>query len=56
MSDIQYLTTLAVANLTGYSRSSIYRLVREHKIPHHRPCGRLVFRTDEIRKWMNNMN
>ena len=49
-----YLTTAAVVKMTGYSRSSIYRLVRERKIPHHRPSGRLLFRADEIQKWMNN--
>ena len=45
-----------VKELTGYSRDTIYKLVRERKIPcyRHTEAGKLFFKRAEITAWMNN--
>lgn len=49
-----FINTREAAQMTGYSRSSLYRLVREGKIPYHRPngSGRLLFSRTEVQAWM----
>ena len=50
----EFINTKEAVKMTGYSLSSLYRLVRENKIPYHRPSGsgRLLFARDEVRAWM----
>ncbi len=37
------------------SESTINRLMKENKIPHHRPAPRIIiFDLDEIDKWLND--
>lgn len=42
--------------LTGYSRDSIYKLVRQRKLPFYRfaETGRLWFKRIEISEWIEN--
>ena len=44
-----------VRELTGYSRDTIYNLVRQLKIPHYRyaETGRLWFKRSEIIEWID---
>ena len=47
------LTIKDVAELTGYTRDYIYKLVWLKKIPHHKPNKkRLYFERGEIENWM----
>lgn len=42
-----------VAVLTGLSKSYIYKLTADKKIPHYKPNGKLVyFERSEIENWM----
>lgn len=43
-----------VAQLTGLSKSTVYKLTSKHEIPYYKPAGRkhLHFRHDEIMAWM----
>jgi excisionase family DNA binding protein len=42
-----------VAVLTGLSKSTIYKLTADKKIPHYKPNGKLVyFERTEIENWM----
>lgn len=39
--------------LTGLSRSHLYRLTCEHKIPHYKPGGKMLyFDRKELEDWM----
>ncbi len=38
--------------LGGLSRNSIFRLVRDEKLPHVKLRGRLLFPVDELRRWI----
>ena len=47
------LTIDDVAFLTGLSKSYLYRLTCEHKIPYYKPNGKLMyFERGEIEAWM----
>lgn len=47
------LTRRDVALLTGMTTATIYRLTTEHRIPHYKPNGRLLyFDRKEIEDWM----
>lgn len=49
LADREVLGASQVAGILGYSRAHIYRLVRQCRIPVHRPSGgRLVFLKSEI--------
>ena len=48
------LTLPEVAEILKLSRASIYRLVRERKIPFHKSGGRLYFFEDEVRSWIKS--
>ena len=37
---------------TGLSRSRIYALVQEKRIPYYKPSGKLYFKKSEIEDWM----
>ena len=50
----QLLTLPKVAKLLTLSKASIYRLVRERKIPFHKSGGRLYFFQDEVLDWVKN--
>lgn len=43
-----------VAQLTGLSKSTLYKLTSKHEIPYYKPAGRkhLYFRRDEMIAWM----
>ena len=42
-----------VSVLTGLSKSTIYKLTADKKIPHYKPNGKLVyFERTEIENWM----
>ncbi len=59
---IEYNTLLAakkvldlsdVAALTGMSKSTIYKLTSEKKIPHYKPTAKLLyFDRNEVEAWM----
>ena len=48
------LTLPETAKLLTLSKASIYRLVRERKIPYHKSGGRLYFFEQEVRDWVKN--
>jgi len=50
----ELMTTEEVAMYLGMSKSSIYKLIEEGKIPHHSPEGvrRKYFKKSEIDQWI----
>lgn len=55
LADREVLGASQVAGILGYSRVHIYRLVRQGRIPVHRPNGgRLVFLKSEILDCLKN--
>ncbi len=40
------------SEVTGLSKSTLYKLVALAKIPHYKPTGKLLFRIDEIKDWI----
>lgn len=47
------LTLSDVAILTGFSRSYLYKLTCQHKIPYYKPTGRgLYFDRKEVENWL----
>lgn len=43
-----------LAEITGYSKPSIYAKTSRKEIPHFRRDGRLFFRRDEIMEWLTS--
>lgn len=43
-----------VVILTGISKSRLYKLTAIGAIPHYKPTGKLLFRTNEIIEWVEN--
>lgn len=42
-----------VADLTGYSKATIYSMVSRKELPHYKPTPRkLVFKRSEMEAWM----
>jgi len=41
-----------VSEVTGLSKSTLYKLVALAKIPHFKPTGKLLFRITEITEWI----
>lgn len=41
-----------VAQLTGISPSSLYKLTSAGLIPHYKPTGKLLFKREEILAWV----
>lgn len=49
----QVLTFDDVAILTGMSKSTLYKLTSQGKIPHYKPSGKMVyFDRKELEKWL----
>lgn len=49
----QVLTFDDVAILTGLSKSTLYKLTSQGKIPHYKPSGKMVyFDRKELEKWL----
>ena len=51
------LTIEEVAELTGYKKSTLYKLTHERKIPFHKPAPggrRIFFKREEINWWMQS--
>lgn len=51
----EVLTIEDVSKLTGYKKSTIYKLTHERKIPFHKPAhgGRKIFfKREEIERWL----
>ncbi len=47
------LTTDEVAEFTGFSKSTIYKLVQKNKIPYSKPTGKqLFFDREKIEDWL----
>jgi len=51
-----YLTTEQVAKLLNISMPTIYRWVKERKIPHVRRGHRILFIENQINEWLNVTN
>jgi excisionase family DNA binding protein len=49
-----WLDVQAAADHLSCPKSRIYALVSARRIPHHRDGSRLLFRTDELDKWIVN--
>lgn len=58
MSNSRYGGVDLVRSITGYSKSRIYRLVMNNRIPVHRVPGgsKLLFNEDEILDWIRSGN
>lgn len=41
-----------VAEYTGISPSTIYKLTSSGQIPHYKPTGKLLFKREEILAWI----
>lgn len=53
----EILTIEEVSELTGYKRSTIYKLTCERKIPFHKPAHggrRIFFKRTEINQWLES--
>jgi excisionase family DNA binding protein len=50
--DRRFLNIREVAEITGLSVSSLYKLTAQGKIPHYKPSGRLLFKSSEILQWV----
>lgn len=51
------LTIEEVSELTGYKKSTLYKLTHERKIPFHKPAHggrRIFFKREEINWWMQS--
>ena len=51
----KFLGVTEFCAITGYSRSTVYNLIKENKVPFHRAAhgGRKIFfKTDEIEEWL----
>ena len=47
------LTFVEAANYTGLSRSHLYKLTYERKIPHYKPRGKMIyFDRKELNDWL----
>lgn len=49
-----FLCLSEACELTGLSKSSIYRLTSEKQIPHIKRGGKLLFKREEIIKWIES--
>lgn len=53
----EILTIEEVSELTGYKKSTIYKLTHERKIPFHKPAHggrRIFFKKEEINQWLES--
>ena len=53
----EILTIEEVAELTGYKKTTIYKLTHERKIPFHKPAHggrRIFFKREEINQWLQS--
>lgn len=48
----RFLRVKDVATYLGVSKSTVYRLTSEKKIPHKKICSTLVFSKEEIDEWI----
>ena len=51
----KFLGVTEFCAITGYSRSTVYNLIKQNKVPFHRAAhgGRKIFfKTDEIEEWL----
>ncbi len=54
MTDEHYLTYDAAAAYLGLTKATLYRWVRQRRVPHHRVSGRTVrFRKADLDAWMD---
>lgn len=47
-----YISIEAVSQITGISKSRLYKLTALGLIPHYKPTGKLLFRLQEINEWV----
>jgi len=47
-----YTDISGAARVTGLSISTLYKLVSLRKIPHYKPTGRLLFKIEELKIWI----
>lgn len=55
--ETEILAIEEVAELTGYKKSTLYKLTHERKIPFHKPAHggrRIFFKREEINQWMQS--
>lgn len=53
----EILTIEEVSELTGYKKTTIYKLTHERKIPFHKPAHggrRIFFKREEINQWLQS--
>lgn len=49
------LTADEAARYMGISKSYLYKLTMNHKIPHYKPMGKMCyFNREELEKWLQN--
>jgi excisionase family DNA binding protein len=56
MSTQEYLTVKELSQLIRISKTTIYDLVKDEKIPHIRIEGRIVFDKVKIKDWMDSQS
>jgi excisionase family DNA binding protein len=47
-----YISIAAVSQITGISKSRLYKLTALGQIPHYKPTGKLLFKMEEIFEWV----
>lgn len=51
----QVLTSKEAARYMGISQSYLYKLTMEHKVPHYKPNGKMVyFNRQELEAWLQS--
>ena len=49
----EMLTLNELAQYTGFSKSHIYKLTHQNKIPHYKPSGKCIFfNLNEVNDWL----
>ncbi|HNP17598.1 MAG TPA: helix-turn-helix domain-containing protein [Fulvivirga sp.] len=48
----KFLTIEEATEMTGYSKSTIYRMTSERTIPHLKNGGKLMFSYDDLSEWL----
>lgn len=54
MADQKYITVRELCELLRLSRSTVYTLISEKKIPHFKLGGKILFDKEKIQNWIDS--
>jgi excisionase family DNA binding protein len=49
-----FISITAVSQITGISKSRLYKLTALGLIPHYKPTGKLLFKLQEVIEWVES--